>query len=110
MENAYQKAIAQIEKEFNTSSKNGLSGDQAKDKLQEYGPNKLKESKQKSLWAILIAQIANPVIYLLTAAAVLAFVFGDIAEGIAILVVLVANTIIGFWMDYVIFCISILFF
>ncbi|UAB85654.1 cation-transporting P-type ATPase [Zunongwangia sp. SCSIO 43204] len=100
MENAYQKAIAQIENEFNTSSKNGLSGDQAKDKLQEYGPNKLKESKQKSLWAILIAQIANPVIYLLTAAAVLAFVFGDIAEGIAILVVLVANTIIGFWMEY----------
>src|SRR5699024_984979 len=40
------------------------------------------------------------IVYLLTAATVLAFVFGDVPEGIAIIVVLVLNTIIGFWMEF----------
>src|SRR5699024_4307093 len=49
---------------------------------------------------IFLDQIANPVVYLLAAATILAFTFRDIPEGIAIIVVLVLNTIIGFWMEF----------
>ena len=78
----------------------GLSEKEAQERLDTHGPNKLKEQQQKSLFQILIDQINNPVVYLLAAAAALAFVFGDLPEGIAILVVLALNTVIGFWMEF----------
>jgi Ca2+-transporting ATPase len=78
----------------------GLSDEEVEKRREKYGQNILEEQKQRSIWEIILAQINNPVIYLLSAAAALAFVFGDIAEGIAILVVLLINTCIGFWMEY----------
>src|SRR5690625_4967409 len=86
--------------ELGTDAEKGLSREEASVRLEEYGHNKLKEHQQKSLFQIFLDQIANPVVYLLTAAAILAFTFGDILEGIAIIVVLVLNTIIGFWMEF----------
>lgn len=83
-----------------TDQENGLTQEEAEKRLESHGPNQLEEHEQKSLLQILIDQINNPIVYLLTTAAVLAFVFGDIPEGIAIIVVLVLNTIIGFWMEY----------
>lgn len=82
------------------SDKNGLSSTQAEKRQQKYGKNTIREQEQKSLWKILLSQINNPVIYLLSAAAAVAFFFGDIPEAIAILVVIVLNTIVGFTMEY----------
>lgn len=100
MENTYQKDISQVAEQLGTEISKGLSGKEAKEALEKYGRNKLKEHTQKSPWQILLAQINNPVVYLLAVAAVLAFVMGDLPEGIAITVVLLINTIIGFWMEY----------
>ncbi len=89
----------EILKKFNSDPENGLSENEVQKRLETYGPNQLEETEEKSLFRILIDQVTNPVVYLLTAAAVLAFIFGDMPEGIAILVVLLLNTIIGFWME-----------
>ncbi len=77
----------------------GLSSNEADARRKQYGPNTLKKEKPKSLLRILLEQINNPVIYLLSAAAVLAFLFKDAAEGAAIVVVILLNTAIGFWME-----------
>lgn len=77
----------------------GLSQQEAEHRQKRYGPNKLKEAKKKTLWAILWDQINTPVAYLLAAAAVLSFSFGDILEGSAIVVVLIINAAIGFGME-----------
>ncbi|MDX1640241.1 MAG: cation-transporting P-type ATPase [Balneolaceae bacterium] len=96
----HSKAVEDLIEQLKTDQENGLSNDEAKKRLESYGPNQLEEHDEKSLLQILIDQINNPIVYLLTAAAVLAFVFGDIPEGIAIIVVLVLNTVIGFWMEF----------
>lgn len=99
-ENPYSQNIDEVLRSFKTDPEKGLSDDEAEKRLNTYGRNQLKKQKQKSLFEILIDQINNPIVYLLTAAAVLAFVFGDIPEGIAIVVVLILNTMIGFWMEF----------
>lgn len=99
-EEAYRKDWKELTDHFSTNPEKGLSDDEAKKKLEEVGRNKLEAHEQRSVWEIILSQINNPVIYLLTAASVLAFIFGDTAEAIAILVVLLLNTIIGFWMEY----------
>lgn len=100
IEHAHSKTSDEILDQLSTDQEKGLSESEAEKRLKSHGPNQLEEQEQKSLFQIFIDQINNPIVYLLTAAAVLAFVFGDIPEGIAIIVVLVLNTIIGFWMEY----------
>lgn len=100
LKEAYRKEVDEVSDALNTDPEKGLSEKEAKERLEKYGRNKLKEHEKRSVWDIIFAQIKNPVVYLLTAAAILAFVFGDIPEGIAIVVVLLINTIIGFWMEY----------
>ncbi|MFO7720948.1 MAG: HAD-IC family P-type ATPase, partial [Gillisia sp.] len=100
IKNASLKSMEEVLKAFSVDKEKGLSDEEVRKRLKKYGPNILKEQSQRSIWHILFSQINNPIIYLLSAAALLAFAFNDIAEGIAIVVVLVINTIIGFWMEY----------
>jgi len=82
------------------SGKEGISDSESEKRLEKFGRNQLEEQKKRSLFQIIISQINNPVVYLLAAAATVAFIFGDTAEGIAIIVVILINTIIGFWMEF----------
>ncbi len=100
IEDAYRREFTQVAEELSADPENGLSKGEAHKRLKKFGRNKLNESKTRSIWDLIISQVNNPVIYLLTAAAILAFSFGDLPEGIAILVVLLVNTIIGFWMEF----------
>ena len=84
---------------FEADKEKGLSQDEARKRLEHFGPNQLEKSEQKSPWKIILEQVNTPVVYLLAAAATLSFIFGDLAEGIFIVVVLLINTAIGFWME-----------
>jgi P-type Ca2+ transporter type 2C len=97
---AYKKTADEILESLSVNPSTGLTAKEIKDRTEKYGRNVLKEQDKRSIWNLIFSQINNPVIYLLSAAATLAFIFGDIAEGIAIVIVMLINTIIGFWMEY----------
>ncbi len=78
----------------------GLSLSEAQKRLKEYGANKIEEKKSKSLWLIFFSQFKSPIVWLLVFAAGLSFYFGERLDGIAILVVIIINTLIGFYMEY----------
>ena len=59
------------------------------------GRNVLTQGKKKSLAAIILGQFASPLLLLLIAAAVISIVTGELIDGIIILVVVLANVIIG---------------
>jgi len=83
-------------KDLKVSRNIGLSQREVKNRLKSYGPNRLAESKKKSLWSILAAQFKNVIMALLAVAAVVSFAFGDWVEGLAVLGVMVINAAIGF--------------
>ncbi len=95
----YRKSTDEIFEMLN-AGENGLGEEESKKRLEKFGRNQLKEQKKRSLLDLIVSQINNPVVYLLAAAATVAFIFGDNAEGIAIVVVILINTIIGFWMEF----------
>ncbi|MDX1652193.1 MAG: cation-transporting P-type ATPase [Brumimicrobium sp.] len=95
----YRSSVEEVLKELN-SGPEGLSNSEADSRLDEYGPNRLKEQNKRSIWKIIFDQVNNPVIYLLTTAGILALFNGEVVEAVAILVVLFLNTMIGFWMEY----------
>ncbi len=82
------------------SKKEGLSDEAVKKQREKSGKNVIEGKEQKSLFRLFLDQVNNPIIYLLIGATVISFAFGDIPEAIAIVVVIVLNTGIGFWMEY----------
>lgn len=96
----YLQSVEEVLDAWEVDPEEGLSDEEVEKRKKKYGPNILEDQEKESIWHIFISQINNPVIYLLSVAALLAFIFGDVAEGIAILVVLLVNTFIGFWMEF----------
>jgi Ca2+-transporting ATPase len=74
----------------------GLSDEEVKRRLQTFGPNTIVSRRKASALAVLLHQFRSPVVYLLSAAAALAFYFGELEEGAAIAAVLAINALIGF--------------
>jgi Ca2+-transporting ATPase len=74
----------------------GLSEQEANLRRKRHGPNMLAAHPQPTALSILADQLKSPVVWLLSAAAAVAAVFGQWSESIAILLVLAINTLIGF--------------
>ena len=78
------------------SSPDGLGADEARRRLERYGPNRLSRTATTSALSILASQFKSLVVLLLVAAALVALVLGDALEAIAIGAVLAINTVLGF--------------
>jgi len=74
----------------------GLSAPEVGRRLKTYGPNTIVVHRKVPAFRVLLHQFRSAVVYLLTAAAILAFYFREWEEGSAIAVVLALNTLIGF--------------
>ena len=81
---------------FGVSTSKGLADDEARHRLKIFGANTVVTTRKASRLIILLHQFQSPVVYLLSAAAALAFYFGELEEGASIVAVLVVNALIGF--------------
>lgn len=82
------------------TSLQGLSATEAQQRLIVQGKNELKTQGRKSAWWILFAQFREFMVLILLAASVVSFFVGDIKDAIVILVIVVLNTIVGFFQEY----------
>ena len=86
------------------SSEQGLTSEEAAKRLEEFGPNKLKEGKKESLFKKFLKQMSDPMIIILIAAAVISgitsFYSGEsFADVIIIMVVVVINAVLGVFQE-----------
>jgi len=80
------------------SSIDGLSKNEAANRLLKYGKNILEEEKINH-FEIFLRQFKNPIIYILITAALISIFIGDVKDFIVISVVILTNSIIGFWQE-----------
>lgn len=95
----HQKDITQISEELGTSL-NGLSSEEAKRRLVEYGYNKLIEKKKKHPMIMILDQFKDFMIMVLIAAALIAGIVGKPTDAAAIIAIVILNAIIGFVQEY----------
>ena len=93
---AMQSPPQDVLNEFGVDAAQGLNSRQVEKQRKKYGRNRLKEAKQRGAWAIFVDQFKSPIIALLAVAAVLAFAFQEWIEGIAVVIAIALNAIIGF--------------
>jgi len=73
----------------------GLTSGIAKQRRDRFGPNVLVEGRQRSAWRILIAQLADVMVLILIASAIVSALLGETHDVIAILAIVVLNAILG---------------
>ena len=88
----YLKGYQEIIEELG-SSNFGLSSEKAKQRLIQYGLNKLREAKVDSLLILFLKQFKSPLIYILLIASLIVFITGEYTDGFVILVVLLMTTL-----------------
>ncbi len=79
-----------------SASREGLSDDDARQRLEEHGPNQLRQKKSKPWWKRLLEQFNNVLILVLVGAGVVTFLIGQTIDSAAILGVVIINALIGF--------------
>ena len=77
------------------SSMNGLTAEEAKKRLEQYGYNKLQEGKRKGVLQVFAEQFADLLVIILIIAAVISALTGGVEGTIVILAVLILNAILG---------------
>lgn len=82
-----------------SSSLDGLSNHEVMQRLDEYGPNSLKENANVSTIFLFLFQFKSPITLLLIIAALLSAALGDVTDAAIILVIVMISSFLGFWQE-----------
>ncbi|MBX3238733.1 MAG: cation-translocating P-type ATPase [Chitinophagaceae bacterium] len=91
--------INQFITQLASDKENGLLSDEATKRLQKFGSNVIQADKGKSPLRILLEQFNSLMVWLLLFAAGLSFWFQEYLDATAILLVILINAVVGFWME-----------
>ena len=95
----YRKEVAEAFEELATGP-GGLAPEEARSRLEKYGPNSFKTGKEFDILATIIHQFTDPLIYILIIAAVFTALLGHWIDTYVIMAVVFLNAIIGFSQEY----------
>ncbi len=91
----YALAVDDVARSLGTDLERGLTSEEAARRLQEYGPNELREKPPVPFWKRVVDQLNNFVVILLIVAAIISALLGDVVEAIVIMAIVVLNTVVG---------------
>jgi Ca2+-transporting ATPase len=97
--NWYQHGIKDALQKLGTSEK-GLTETEAKQRIAQYGPNKLVEEEKIGKLKILLHQFTSPLIYILIIAGIVTLLLKEYIDSGVIFAVVILNAIIGFIQEY----------
>jgi Ca2+-transporting ATPase len=73
----------------------GLTAEEAKARLEKYGPNSFQEKKPKTKLQMFLSQLRDPMIYILMGAVLISAFLKEISDAVIILAVILLNATIG---------------
>ncbi len=82
------------------TTERGLTTQEAKQRLEAYGPNSLKKEKGTSALKILLGQFTDILMVILLIATGLSIVVGEVTDAIIILIIVIASAALGFSQEY----------
>ena len=88
----------EVVKYFNTSQ-NGLSSEQAAERLEYYGPNELARQHKHSAIKEFLLHFKSPLVIILLIAGIVSGFLGEIANTIIILVIIFVSVILGYYQE-----------
>lgn len=96
----YNLAVEETEQRLNTNSVNGITVEEAQQRLKNYGLNQFDKRTKKSLLSMLLNQFDGFIIKLLLAASGLSLLLGQVVDAVTILTIIGVEAAIGIWQEY----------
>jgi Ca2+-transporting ATPase len=90
----------EVLEKLKTDPARGLTEDEARRRLEEHGPNELVERGIKSPWLIFWEQLTSMMVIILIIAAAISFAVGDLKDAVAILAIVLLNSLLGLSQEY----------
>jgi Ca2+-transporting ATPase len=94
------RPVEEVAALLGSSTSQGLTSDEASARIARDGLNELRTAEAASPLSILAGQFASLVVWVLIVAAIVSVALGEMADGIAILAIVVLNAVIGFFQEY----------
>ncbi len=103
---AHNQSVNELLDLLGSNAQTGLTAEQAKQKLEQIGPNKLKEKKKKSMLARFLDQFKDVMIIILLLAAAVSFTmiciegnWGELFEPALIVLIVILNAVMGIYQE-----------
>ncbi len=90
------ESIDIVTKKLSTDIEQGISEEEAANRLRYYGENRIRPKKGKAPWLRFIEQFQQPLVYILLIAGTVAAILGEKVDAAVIYAVVFINAIIGF--------------
>jgi Mg2+-importing ATPase len=91
-------AAAEMLQQLQTAQE-GLTSDEARQRLARYGSNLLTPKKRSDVFTLLLAQFKSPIILILLCATGLSFALRDPVDAVIILTIVLVSGLLGFWQE-----------
>ncbi|MCD7972651.1 MAG: cation-transporting P-type ATPase [Candidatus Azobacteroides sp.] len=98
-EKMYSLSPEEVIKKLHSNPETGLTKEEAKKRIEEYGENELPQRKKKSAILRFLSHFNDILIYILFIAAIISLVLGHYVDAIVIVLVAFINTLIGFFQE-----------
>jgi len=95
----YQLTVEEALSELSTSPE-GISGEMAAKRLDEYGPNELVAAVGPSKFLLFLSQFKDLLVIVLIVAAAISFIIGSVRDATVMLIIVAINAVIGFVQEY----------
>ncbi len=89
----------QLQSAFNVDAKKGLSHQEAKKRLKQYGHNELAEGEKQSALLLFFNQFKDFMVLILLAATLVSGLLGEYIDAIAIIMIVLVNGFLGFFQE-----------
>ncbi|MGF7396940.1 calcium-transporting P-type ATPase, PMR1-type [Thermoanaerobacterium thermosaccharolyticum] len=87
--------IDEVSSNLKTDVNNGLSTEEAKKRLEKYGPNNLSEKKKRTALSMLLDQFKDYMVIILIIASIVSLFLGEITDAVIILFIILLNAFLG---------------
>lgn len=95
MEKFYTKTVEEVLKVLNTDQEKGLSDQEVKKRIDQYGENRLVENKGRSIGQMILEQFKDFLVIILIVASILSIGLGEFMDGVIILLIVLLNATLG---------------
>ena len=96
----YEQSVEEVSRNLSTDPEKGLSPDEARARLEKYGPNELEQKKSTTVFQMFLSQLKDYMVIILIAASLVSLLVGEVVDSLVIIGIVIINAVLGVVQEY----------
>ncbi|AST92111.1 MULTISPECIES: calcium-translocating P-type ATPase, SERCA-type [Sutcliffiella] len=95
----HEMRVEEVEERINSDLENGLNDEEVIKRIEQFGPNELKEAEKQNVLLLFLEQFKDFMVVVLLAATLISGLLGEYIDAIAIMAIVLINGLLGFFQE-----------